>query len=506
MNEDQSKLHSIQLELAPELLPGQTAQRTCPPDQSVQLEFAPNLIDASAKHRRDTEREVRDRQERCEQRSESARRTRRIRTVRQSSLLMAALMVCALAYLGSRVASDQTNNVAKAVAQPVTNIISDDIIIDVVQAEGRSQVMALRNGVYEPIDYEYEYGQFISGENIDEYSDWQPSDIVLPEVEEIPEIARVEVTAEEGPAAFVINNGITVTVASLEDANWVNDKLFEPYNKPVTAAKLRDIGFDQTVQIVTLPEDVSITSKEEAYLLLKQRLKVVTTEEMVTDESVPFTTKYVDDASLSKGSQKIIQQGKNGSRSATYVITYMDGVESSKKLAAQTVHSEMVPQIVNRGTKGLANNSSMGYTEGKSGPNEGVQGKDKGSLSFDWPYASKVTSNFGPRWGRIHYGIDIAGPRGASLKASESGTVTKYWGTRGDYGLLVEIDHGNGFVTRYAHCEKLLVNPGDKVIKGQTVALMGDTGNASAVHIHFEIRVDGSPYNPRFYLNDGFKY
>ena len=85
------------------------------------------------------------------------------------------------------------------------------------------------------------------------------------------------------------------------------------------------------------------------------------------------------------------------------------------------------------------------------------------------------------------------------MKASAAGTVTRA-GNAGDYGILVEINHGNGWVTRYAHNSSVKVKVGQKVSKGQTIALSGNTGRSTGPHVHFEIRYNGSAKNPMTYL------
>lgn len=132
--------------------------------------------------------------------------------------------------------------------------------------------------------------------------------------------------------------------------------------------------------------------------------------------------------------------------------------------------------------------------------------KSEGSGQFAWPVPSsgRVTDVFGtPRsGGRKHSGIDVGAAIADQLNkdaivASDTGTVT-YSGWSNGYGYLVKIDHGNGYETRYAHMHKgsLKVSKGDKVTKGQTVGMMGSSGNSSGAHLHFEIRKDGKVINP----------
>lgn len=105
------------------------------------------------------------------------------------------------------------------------------------------------------------------------------------------------------------------------------------------------------------------------------------------------------------------------------------------------------------------------------------------------------------RWGSFHKGIDIAGDWGTAIVAADSGRVadvTTGWG--GGYGNSILIDHGNGYSTRYAHCSSLRVSVGQQVTKGQLIAYEGSTGDSTGPHLHFEVRINGNPTNPRNYF------
>ncbi len=118
---------------------------------------------------------------------------------------------------------------------------------------------------------------------------------------------------------------------------------------------------------------------------------------------------------------------------------------------------------------------------------------------FIWPMNGAVVSGYGMRWGRLHEGIDIAASTGTPIWAAAAGTVI-HAGWLGGYGNLVVVDHGNGLATAYAHASAILVGVGQQVAQGESVALVGSTGNSSGPHLHFEVRVNGVAVDPLLYL------
>lgn len=121
------------------------------------------------------------------------------------------------------------------------------------------------------------------------------------------------------------------------------------------------------------------------------------------------------------------------------------------------------------------------------------------SAGLIWPVSGPITSGFGPRWGRMHEGIDIAGSSGTPIGAAATGTVISA-GWSGGYGQLVVLDHGGGLSTAYAHLSSIAVTTGQTVPQGSSVGGMGTTGNSTGVHLHFEVRVNGAATNPLGYL------
>ena len=132
-----------------------------------------------------------------------------------------------------------------------------------------------------------------------------------------------------------------------------------------------------------------------------------------------------------------------------------------------------------------------------------------GRLPLSRPIASApVTSGFGARLdpflGRpaMHTGIDFRAAVGYPIRTTAAGTVSRA-GYAGGYGLMVEIDHGDGLSTRYAHMSRISVSPGEVVPKGAIVGRAGSTGRSTGPHIHYEIRVDGEAIDPMRYIRAG---
>jgi murein DD-endopeptidase MepM/ murein hydrolase activator NlpD len=122
-----------------------------------------------------------------------------------------------------------------------------------------------------------------------------------------------------------------------------------------------------------------------------------------------------------------------------------------------------------------------------------------------WPVAGTLRSAFGGRpdpfsgEGEFHTGIDISAPKGTPVHVTADGVVeTADWS--GSYGKLIVVNHGNGIETYYAHLSQMLVLPGEEVRAGQVIALSGGTGRVTAPHLHYEVRISGTPVNPWRYL------
>jgi murein DD-endopeptidase MepM/ murein hydrolase activator NlpD len=118
---------------------------------------------------------------------------------------------------------------------------------------------------------------------------------------------------------------------------------------------------------------------------------------------------------------------------------------------------------------------------------------------FYWPARGVISSPYGFRWGRLHAGIDIAADSGDQIYAARDGRVSLA-GWKEGYGLTVIIEHGRGWETLYGHASALYVADGDMVKSGQHIAAVGNTGNSTGPHLHFEVRQKGIPRNPLQFL------
>ena len=202
-------------------------------------------------------------------------------------------------------------------------------------------------------------------------------------------------------------------------------------------------------------------------------------------DDVAYNIEYTDSADLYQGDYKVTSKGEYGKADVMAKTTYVNGEETERTILSSVTLKEPVTEYRLRGTKPRP----TWYPTG----------------SFRWPTSGRVTSYFGGRKspGGIgstnHKGIDIAVPRGTPIYAADGGTVT-YAGWMSGYGYLVEINHGNGYVTRYGHNSSLTVSVGQHVYKGQQVARAGSTGNSTGNHCHFEVRYNGVAKNPLNYL------
>ncbi len=212
----------------------------------------------------------------------------------------------------------------------------------------------------------------------------------------------------------------------------------------------------------------------------KPIITVMTTDNISYETTVPFEEQVTEDASIYEGSEKVIQAGANGIIAVTEKIERANGAIVNQTVIKSEVIAEPVMQMRAIGTK--------------------ERPAHVGTGSFMRPYYGNVSSRFGSRRSGNHTGVDICGTVGDPIVAADNGTVI-FSGWSGGYGKVIKIDHNNGYVTYYAHCNSLLAEVGDVVEKGQTIATLGSTGNSTGPHVHFEVRYNDEVQNPMNYVN-----
>jgi murein DD-endopeptidase MepM/ murein hydrolase activator NlpD len=170
----------------------------------------------------------------------------------------------------------------------------------------------------------------------------------------------------------------------------------------------------------------------------------------------------------------VLQEGTTGHRERNDKIVYENGIETSREMIYENIMIPSTAAVIERGTI-----IPPTYIKPISG---GV-----------------FSSGYGPRWGRTHKGVDWACAVGTTVFASSAGTVIQA-AYSSSYGYNVVLSHPDGRMTRYAHCSKLLVQVGDYVEQGDTLALSGNTGDSTGPHLHFELYIGGSTVNPLDYI------
>ena len=244
------------------------------------------------------------------------------------------------------------------------------------------------------------------------------------------------------------------------------------------------------------PED-DVTRAEELIAYLTGPDTPLTVRTVVTEETVvhtPCESTEEQDKYLLEGTSIIVRYGTDGESHTITTRTYVNGKEQGKGETVTVADREAVDALVRVGTKKID-------MDAQPGREEGLRGKKAGDLKFRAPLAKgKISSNYGQREGVLHLGLDYSGEGGEDVLAACGGTVVSAI-ERGGYGLMVEIDHGDGFVTRYAHLGSIIVGIGDEVETGEPIGTLGSTGNSRTPHLHFELRIDGVAYNPRYYID-----
>ena len=260
-------------------------------------------------------------------------------------------------------------------------------------------------------------------------------------------------------------------ISALNEGSGVHTYVTEEGDTVQSVVDTTGVTFDSLAQmnpdLQSLDQEIPagtelLTGASSAELL---KVKVVQTETETV--AIPFSTEKSESDEYDFGKTVTLQEGVDGLEDVTYEITMIDGEVTDRQAVSYNVLQEPVTQITVTGTK-LKN---------------GMVAK-LGSGSFVWPVPGyKYVS----RWmGNGHRGADICAAYGTPIYASDSGTVIAA-GWHYSYGNYVEIDHGNGYKTLYAHMSRILVSQGQAVSKMDQIGEVGSTGNSTGNHCHFEM-------------------
>lgn len=205
----------------------------------------------------------------------------------------------------------------------------------------------------------------------------------------------------------------------------------------------------------------------------------------------------------SGGKVHVVRPGENLYRISRHYGVSVDAIRRANRVRdvteLQVGQALRIPGARGDEPKAPLTPQAAGVTAWKPSRGNGAQALREADLSFAWPVRGSLTSSFGWRRGRRHEGIDIAARKGTPIHAAESGRII-FSGRLGDYGKVVIVKHAGRYSTVYAHNTRNKVKKGAFVEKGDVIATVGRTGNASGPHLHFEVRRDRVAHDPSDYL------
>lgn len=265
-----------------------------------------------------------------------------------------------------------------------------------------------------------------------------------------------------------------------EDQTVINHtiKVDETYE---SIAELYGISVDELLEQNSGVDKDTPQEDEVLFIVVEaHKLTLITIENRKSSEKLEYEVEEKDSSNLYEGEEYVSTKGVNGKAITEAEITRENGKETDEKILVQEILEEPVTEIVLIGTK-------------ETPPSQGTG-------TYLMPVNGAIISaTYGMRWGRMHYGIDLAAPTGTPIHAADGGTVTMA-GYNGAYGYCIKIDHGDNNETLYGHCSTLAVSVGDKVFKDQIIGAVGNTGRSTGSHCHFEVHTNGSTVNPQLYL------
>lgn len=303
-------------------------------------------------------------------------------------------------------------------------------------------------------------------------------------------MGSVDVLAD-GQALFALKN--EATAKQLIDGYLSACAVAGEGERVLSAAYETEIIFasaSRTAPLLTYETALELLQADPSLLI------VTVTAEKRTVLDTAYESFLSVNGALPEGTRLIVQLGAAGRTETVEQAVYTAGAEVSRALVSNGVLAAARSRILQTGGYNYA------HASGTPRRGEGVAGKDAGGLTLSYPLRADVSSYFGFRDGQMHYGIDQKGKAGAPVYAPGEGVVI-YCGVRGAYGFTVDIDHGNGFVSRLTHLADVTVALNQRVFAGEQIASLAapdDPASTERPHIHYELIVDGVPVNPDFYI------
>ena len=201
-----------------------------------------------------------------------------------------------------------------------------------------------------------------------------------------------------------------------------------------------------------------------------------------------------EESALPKGMRIITQLGAGAESETSVQAMYRAGVLLETGTPLTTTLREARATMLRTGTY------TKKDTSGTPDRLEGPEGKSKGSLKLGYPMRGQLTGYFGYTNGKMNYGLNIMNMPGTNIVAPGEGVVV-YCGERGAYGFVVDIDHGNGFLSRLTHLKDVQVELNQRVFQGDKIGTLAEDEDGDKATFHYEVIVDGIPYNPLYYID-----
>lgn len=374
----------------------------------------------------------------------------------------------------------------KADDEPVLEQLAEELVVETegigIQVNNETVLYVRDEESYEEVIKAFKL-QAVSEEELKAYEAAQEEGETLPELAEgETRLTKMVYSAEMASATGKVKPEEILTVSEAIDVlnkGTLNEKKYEVQSGDVLGkiASKHDMTTKELMELNEgITEDTVLQIGDElAVTFAKPHVELEVHYETKKKQTVAYKKVTKKDKTMDKGTKKVTQEGKDGEKVTTSYIREKNGQVIGRSTIDEQVLAEPVEEITVIGTKVTPS---------------------KGTGTFTWPtVGGYVSSPMGQRWGRMHRGIDIARPSNRSILAADNGVVVST-GRDGSYGNKIVINHNNGYQTLYAHLSSIDVKPGQTVSAGSTIGVMGDTGNSTGIHLHFEVTKNGSLIDP----------